>query len=323
MTLGAQGALGTTVADLSPARPLDLAVAARLRRAAFVGSQHHELMHPARALEGTRPYEPGDRPALIDWRVFARSDALMVRQVRDETSLRVSIQVDRSSTMDFPTNIPDLARVLPSKFEVALRLATCLMASHLHLGDRVHGYVEGLNESGMLRGWSPRRRDLLEAWFEEWLERKDLTGSHALWDVFVAQVDPETTSRRVDVAYMISDALDRSPSHESLANHDAAHRLFIHLLSSAEVDFGWLSPGTTYFDETGVVRERDGRRLRDGQMLAREVERWCTRVAQACQGVGWEYLLVHDRMSMESFERSVQTFLRDCMRSRRWSELQS
>jgi len=46
-----------------------------------------------------RAYQPGDEPRYLDWRIFARSDRLFVKQFEQETNLRSMILVDASRSM--------------------------------------------------------------------------------------------------------------------------------------------------------------------------------------------------------------------------------
>lgn len=56
-----------------------------------------------------RPYEAGDDLRRIDWSVFGRTDELMVRRYRAETTPRVEIMLDPSRSMDRPSVKGDCA----------------------------------------------------------------------------------------------------------------------------------------------------------------------------------------------------------------------
>ena len=51
-----------------------------------------------------RPYQPGDEPRLLDWRIAARSDRLVVKQFEEETNLRATILLDVSRSMAWTGN---------------------------------------------------------------------------------------------------------------------------------------------------------------------------------------------------------------------------
>ncbi|MEM6645320.1 MAG: DUF58 domain-containing protein [Bacteroidota bacterium] len=48
-----------------------------------------------------RPYMPGDDPMRIDWKLYARSDRMYVKEFEDETNTRLRLVVDVSGSMDF------------------------------------------------------------------------------------------------------------------------------------------------------------------------------------------------------------------------------
>jgi uncharacterized protein (DUF58 family) len=59
-----------------------------------------------------RPYQPGDDPRFVDWRIAARSDRWVVKEYEEETNLRAALVVDASASMDWrgaPTRLTKLA----------------------------------------------------------------------------------------------------------------------------------------------------------------------------------------------------------------------
>ena len=65
---------------------------------------------------GFREYYPGDEPRSIDWKVYARSEKLYVRQFEEDKSLTAHILLDASKSMDYPEKNT-------TKFEYGLMLA--------------------------------------------------------------------------------------------------------------------------------------------------------------------------------------------------------
>src|ERR1700734_199273 len=76
-----------------------------------------------------RDYVEGDAPNLIDWQVFAKTDRYMIRRFQDETSLRASVLVDASASLNFKQSGP------VTKFEYACSLAAGLMYLLVSQGD--------------------------------------------------------------------------------------------------------------------------------------------------------------------------------------------
>jgi uncharacterized protein (DUF58 family) len=48
-----------------------------------------------------RPYQPGDDPRYVDWKIAARADRMVVKQFEEETNLRATIVLDVSRSMDW------------------------------------------------------------------------------------------------------------------------------------------------------------------------------------------------------------------------------
>jgi uncharacterized protein (DUF58 family) len=94
-----------------------------------------------------RPYVPGDDIRYLDWKVFARSDKLHLKQYQQETSLDLVLMVDASGSMRFGSRTfedasgaghsisPD-GRTNWSKFDHATAMAAALAYVTLHQGDR-------------------------------------------------------------------------------------------------------------------------------------------------------------------------------------------
>ena len=69
-----------------------------------------------------RPYQPGDEPRYLDWKVLAKRDRLYVKQYEEETNLRATIVLDVSRSMRW-TGDP---RLTPTKLDYATRFAAAL-----------------------------------------------------------------------------------------------------------------------------------------------------------------------------------------------------
>lgn len=78
-----------------------------------------------------RPYEQGDEPRRIDWKLFARSDRYFVREAERDSPLRVWLLLDTSASM----GQSDAARPSCSRLDAARLLALCVMDLALRQGD--------------------------------------------------------------------------------------------------------------------------------------------------------------------------------------------
>ncbi|MGB5581501.1 MAG: DUF58 domain-containing protein [Woeseia sp.] len=84
----------------------------------------------------SRPYQPGDDPRNIDWRVTARSTEAYTKLFREERERPVLIMVDLRSSMHFATRGS-------FKSVTASRAAALLSWSAHHRGDRLGGIIFG------------------------------------------------------------------------------------------------------------------------------------------------------------------------------------
>ena len=75
-----------------------------------------------------RPYMPGDPLRDLDWKAYAKSDRLYIKQYEEETNLKAYILLDVSGSMDFQSG------AALSKFRYATSLAAAL--SYLILRQR-------------------------------------------------------------------------------------------------------------------------------------------------------------------------------------------
>lgn len=77
-----------------------------------------------------RPYNPGDDPRRIDWRLWARTDRYYVKQYEAETNTNFTVLLDISASMDYASGTL-------SKLDYARYLAACLSYFSRQQRDRV------------------------------------------------------------------------------------------------------------------------------------------------------------------------------------------
>ena len=103
-----------------------------------------------------RQYSPGDDLRHLDWKVFARTDRLQVKQYQQETNLDLVVMVDSSGSMNYGSRSFAEAsgagrktsldgRSNWTKFDHATAMAAALSYITLHQGDRA-GLVVFANE---------------------------------------------------------------------------------------------------------------------------------------------------------------------------------
>ncbi len=117
-----------------PARaiPLDVVRVRSLQTGAYVSHFKGRGME----FDESRPYQPGDDPRSIDWRVTARSTTAYTKLFREERERPVLIMVDLRASMHFATQGC-------FKSVNAARAAALLAWSAHHRGDRLGGLIFG------------------------------------------------------------------------------------------------------------------------------------------------------------------------------------
>lgn len=123
--------MAETFAGLDPAvldRLSHLSLVARKVVEGFMAG-HHTSPHRGSSVEFAqhRAYAPGDELRSIDWKVFARSDRLVVKEYVEETNLSCNLLLDASESMAFGS-------LNWTKFDYARWGAAAL--AHLVLGAR-------------------------------------------------------------------------------------------------------------------------------------------------------------------------------------------
>ena len=250
-----------------------------------------------------RQYVPGDDPADVDWRVYAKSDRYFIKQFEDEKNLRATIVLDCSGSMAYAGDKAVQLDGKPmTKFEYARRLAAGL--AYLLVGQQdavglvtfdtaVRTYLAAAARTGQVRV-------VLEA-----LAAAEPGRETALGDVLhgVAERMP-----RRSVAIVISDLFDdvnsviRALHHFAYRKHET---ILFHVMAAEEVEFPF-EEWTDFYDA-----ERPGRNLQVDPASVRaeyleRVETFLRDVRSACGRMKVGYFPFS---TAEPFERTLARHL--------------
>lgn len=77
--------------------------ARRVTRGAYQGGHRSKRVGSSPEFMQYRPYQQGDDPSKIDWKLFGRTERVAVRLTHDDSILRTTVIVDASASMAFPT----------------------------------------------------------------------------------------------------------------------------------------------------------------------------------------------------------------------------
>ena len=105
-----------------------------------------------------RAYQPGDEPRRVDWKLYARSEKLFVRQSQRDAPLTIWLLLDASASMvQADRDTPHWRR-----WDMACQLAACITELAIAQGDALGLAVVGPNGLQLLPATSAlRQRDAL------------------------------------------------------------------------------------------------------------------------------------------------------------------
>lgn len=214
-----------------------------------------------------RPYVPGDDLRLVDWNIFSRLDAVLVRLFHEDRDLSIIVVVDASASMGFGT---------PRKIDHAGELAACLSFLALRARERVRVVVAG---GGRAKG------DHLGALpaIVETLERVEPTGSVDL----PGALGQEAERGRGDHAVLLTDLLVEPDVREATLRRLAAvgrRPILLHVLGDSEL--------TPDLEEAVLVDAETGEEVPvrgDKKGYQAELARWRAEIEQRCSELGILY----------------------------------
>jgi hypothetical protein len=247
------------------------------------GSYLLTMRRPSRTPEASRKYVHGDPVAMIDWRAFARTDQLIIRNKRDTATARFEIHIDATETMRWPDQGTQ-------KFEVALRVACNLAFGHLRVGDFVTLALNHESGQFFLKPRSPA--DVLNLY--------QIASESEFRDVAILQqyFSAPDSGVPADSLILVSDCLADN-AFAPLAR-EPKHVVLMHLLSALEDNIDWIEASACYFDLGRGKKEYQGEALLRGSYDS-GLRRWQARVRQRLDQLGGQYFYLTDKMPVQTF----------------------
>ena len=258
------------------ARAVVEGVLAGLHKSPYKGQSVEFLQH--------REYVRGDDLRRVDWKVWARQDRLYVKEFEEETSLRLALVVDASSSMDYKSGSL-------SKYEYAATLAASLAWLALSHGDAAGCAVF----DSQVRAAGPARTKRSQlASVVEVLEtvRGEASKGRATAFLPVLKTLSETLPRR-GLVVLISDLLgDREGMFQGMQllrkrGHDL---VLLHVMDDDELTFPF--DGPTRFEGLEIPDHLacNPRALRAGYLAA--LEAFLAESRRRCAAASCDYSLI-------------------------------
>lgn len=265
-------------ADLLVAEDLEL-VAAHLVDGRAAGRNPSPLTGEGSEFHSHREYEPGDDLRRVNWRLWARTDRLYIREARAETNLGVHVLLDASTSMR-PGNGPvtKWRYAARAAAAIALQASRALDAPSLTLfSDHVRAHL-------------PPRGGRRHA--EEIISELCATRPSGQTHLGTALREAAPLLTRRGIAAVISDFMDWSPEVvPALAElrHQGHEVCLIQILDPLEERLP--ESGAFIFhagEEPGEERRVDGARARASHAAA--VEAWLGSIGTAAEAEGLTWL---------------------------------
>lgn len=253
------------------------------------GSMRMQLRRVGRTPENSRHYVPGDPVHLIDWKAFARTDEVIIREQRDEASAQVAIVIDFGESMHWPDAAENPGKI--SKFEIAMRTAMWLAHTHLVMGDAVQCWLRQSDAVPSLR-WTPRSPADVMAVYAA-IQNQFST---RVLDFFLAH---PWLGRKTDTLWLLTDALETWNISEIALSSKRV--MFAHILSSLECSVDWMDNDTCYVERTPRRKDYMGMQLKAGKSFEHAVNQWRETWQKQVRKWGGSYFLATDTTAVSSF----------------------
>lgn len=292
----------STLSSLHPSQPKELHYRGAKNSTRLHGSHFMTLRRPSKMPESGREYVAGDPVNLIDWKAYARSDKLIIREIRDEATARILIGLDLSETMHWPVErYKDQMPV--TKAEVATRVALNLAHVHLRMGDLVEIWAvtdpKTRVPSLVAKPRSPS--DVVTGF-----NRIHQAGFAV--DAISQEFGPaEPDERPRDCAFWVGDTLSNADFGQFLKR--GKRSFLLHVLSSLELDIAWIDGDTSYFDEGMGKKEYQGQVLRHRDNYQKHLAAWRGKLERRMHKAGGEYLTVSDATKVAQYHLTLSNFL--------------
>lgn len=274
----------------------DLELVARQLVAGFLQGQHRSpLRGVSQEFMAYRPYLPGDPLKEVDWKVWARSDHLFIRQFRHESNFRAYCFLDASRSMDYGAGATN-------KFAYGRMLVACL--SSLMLAQLDAPGVAIMGRPGTLPSIQPSTRTDHLGRICGLLGETAADGAiDGLGDTQALLAD----CKRRSLAIVVSDGF--FPPDEGRAFLEGLRLrdmdvLFFHLLAPEEMRPDFNGEILLVDSETGEERVVDGQRLRAD--YAPRLERFLASTEELCLGLEIQYCRI---VTDEPLDKALHRYL--------------
>jgi uncharacterized protein (DUF58 family) len=235
-----------------------------------------------------REYTPGDDTRQVDWKVYARSDKIYLKQFEDETNLQCSLLLDISESMTFRGSHSPMSKLEYAQLVVA-SLAYLVLSQQDACG--LATFTDDV-ETWLLPSSSPTR-------FDDVLQALDNPRSHIRSDIPQAIHRLAQRLVRPGLVILVSDLLndaDQILSALKLLRYQRHDVLVLQLLDRMETEFK-LDQATRFIGLEGLPSVATDPRF-VGAAYRRAMAEFLQRLSTGCEQLGADYQLIHTDQSL-------------------------
>lgn len=242
-----------------------------------------------------RQYFPGDDISNIDWKVYARSERLYIKQYEEETNLKAYVLLDASNSMGFKRD------GTISKLEYASYLAAGLIYLMMRQQDAT-GLV--IYDEKIRRFYEPH---LTYSYAKLLLTELSLVKPSSRTSTASALSILAERIKRRGLIILISDFLDDSDSVLTLLKHFRHKKnevIAFHIVDNSELNFDFSSDAIFTDMETGEKIAAQPFELR--KIYSRTVSAFVSKLRNTCLENNIDYNLISTSLS---FDRALTAYL--------------
>jgi hypothetical protein len=285
--------------ELVPDYPLDPGHPLKRFRLGGQGSFHSAISRSSRLPGERRRFIHGDPAGHIDWRLYAKTEKLMVRLEQPEVPSLNRIEVDLTDSMSWAP-----ASNVASKWEIALRVLFHWGFHLLRSGNNLQIVVRRPGLPNGHLAWQPAMSQQMSDLFAE-LAIVDFSADRLLQTIPFEQY---TGGNRADCCLYLTDGFHGFPEADGVGRI----AWWMHLRHSWERDISWIRPDSIYTEQAGepsggkLSRGVTGSGILDGKRYQAAIEAFLTRSALHAESLGLAYQLVDSDSGIDSYLEAVR-----------------
>ncbi|MDJ0783301.1 MAG: DUF58 domain-containing protein [Desulfosarcinaceae bacterium] len=265
----------------------NLELRARVAVEGFLAGLHKSPHHGfSTEFSDYRHYFPGDDMRYVDWKVYARSGKLYLKQFEDETNLSCHILLDCSASMGYGSGSV-------TKLEFARTLAASLAY-----------FISGQRDAVGLITFDQKIRHYLPSRFRRGhlmniLGALSKTTSGQATNILRPVADLAHSLKRKGLVILISDLLDDVDATAGALQQLRAQGsdvIVFHVLDEAELTFPFERIADFVDSETHEVQKSVPQQVRETYL--QEIGRFCDFFKEKCRSGGMDYCLLNTAKPM-------------------------